>query len=225
MIHNAQCIIHIFSILQFFNSSIFPMAVNTIKIPPYGLFRENNFHGISTGYLASGKKMPDSSDYNVDIISPDEVEDTVYTNALGVPMVMPMRLKSDSMGEWMLPEEPMVSVNGQHIMVRRQVSKGTVRGSIKERWTQDDYTIHIEGILMGRDGKYPKDDVKKLRRYCEEGKIEALCPLLEMFGIRQIAVSTWEMPFTSGAANQNYTIEAYSDDIHKLLLSRDDMKM
>lgn len=201
------------------------MNVNTIKIPPYGLFRENNFHGLSTGYLPQGKTRPDSSEFNLETVTPDAVPDTIHTNALGVPMVMPLTLIDNALGEWLLPMEPMVSVNGQHIMVRRQVSKGTVRGSIKERWTQDDYTIHIEGILMSRDGSYPKDDVKKLRQYCEAGKLEALCPLLEVFGIRYIAVSTWDMPFTSGTANQNYTIEAYSDDIHKLLLSRDDMRV
>ena len=199
------------------------MNVNTIKIPPYGLFRENNFHGVSTGYLPRGKTIPDSSGYSIDTVMGGDVPDTEHANALGVPMVMPMKLKCDGMEEWLLPYEPLVSVSGQHIMTRRHVSKGNVRGSIKERWTQDDYTIHIEGILMSRDGSYPKDDVRKLRQYCEAGKLEALCPLLEVFGIKHIAVSSWNMPFTSGTANQNYTIEAYSDDIHKLLLSRDDM--
>lgn len=199
------------------------MDVNTIKIPPYGLFRENDIFGVSTGYLPRGKVIPDSAEYSLEIVTTGERADTTRTNALGVPMVMPLTFISDDMGEWLLPEEPMISVSGQHILTRRHVSKGTVRGSIKERWTQDDYTIHIEGILMGAEGSYPEDDVKKLRRYCEEGKLKALCPLLEVFGISQIAISTWDMPFTSGAANQNYTIEAYSDDIHKLLLSRDDM--
>ena len=189
------------------------MVVNSIKIPPYWMFRQDI------------KTQPDSSDYDIKAITPDPVPDTKRTNALGVPMVMPLTLEGDGLEEWLLPMEPMISVNGQHVMVRRQVNKGTVRGSIKERWTQDDYTIHIEGILMSRDGTYPSDDVEKLRRYCEAGSLKALCPLLRVFGISHIAVSTWDMPFTSGAANQNYTIEAYSDDMHKLLLSRDDMKI
>ena len=33
------------------------------------------------------------------------------------------------------------------------------------------------------------------------------------------------MPFTSGAMNQNYTITGYSDDIYKLLLSREDLEV
>ena len=117
----------------------------------------------------------------------------------------------------------MISVNGQNILVRRNVSKGKIRGSIKERWTQDDYSVRIEGILMGMDGKYPEADVAKLRSFCEAGHVKALNPLLEIFGISQLAIESWDIPFTSGTINQNYTIQAYSDDIYKWLLSRDDL--
>ena len=74
---------------------------------------------------------------------------------------------------------------------------------------------------MGRDGRYPKNDVEQLRRYCEAGKVKVLCPLLEIFGITQIAIESWDIPFTSGTTNQNYEITAYSDDIYKLLIARD----
>ena len=43
----------------------------------------------------------------------------------------------------------MISLQGQNIIVRRHVNKGAVKGTIKERWSQDDYTISIEGILIG----------------------------------------------------------------------------
>ena len=33
------------------------------------------------------------------------------------------------------------------------------------------------------------------------------------------------MPFTSGSANQNFSITAYSDDIYKLILSAEDIKL
>jgi len=38
-------------------------------------------------------------------------------------------------------------------------------------------------------------------------------------------IEGWEMPFTAGAANQNYTIKAYSDDIYKLLLSNNEYEL
>lgn len=200
-------------------------AMGLTKVPPYWLFRENNFHGVNLGYMSAAKTIPDSSGFDVETMSDAELEDVVRTNATGVPMVLPLRFQLEESGaqEWLFPMEPMISVNGQNILVRRNVSKGKIRGSIKERWTQDDYSVRIEGILMGMDGKYPEADVAKLRSFCEAGHVKALNPLLEIFGISQLAIASWDIPFTSGTINQNYTIQAYSDDIYKLLLSRDDL--
>lgn len=200
-------------------------AMGLTKVPPYWLFRENNFHGVNLGYMSAAKTIPDSSGFDVETMSDAELEDVVRTNATGVPMVLPLRFQLEESGaqEWLFPKEPMISVNGQNILVRRNVSKGKIRGSIKERWTQDDYSVRIEGILMGMDGKYPEADVAKLRSFCEAGHVKALNPLLEIFGISQLAIESWDIPFTSGTINQNYTIQAYSDDIYKLLLSRDDL--
>lgn len=200
-------------------------AMGLTKVPPYWLFRENNFHGVNLGYMSAAKTIPDSSGFDVETMSDAELEDVVRTNATGVPMVLPLRFQLEESGaqEWLFPMEPMISVNGQNILVRRNVSKGKIRGSIKERWTQDDYSVRIEGILMGMDGKYPEADVAKLRSFCEAGHVKALNPLLEIFGISQLAIESWDIPFTSGIINQNYTIQAYSDDIYKLLLSRDDL--
>ena len=200
-------------------------AMGLTKVPPYWLFRENNFHGVNLGYMSAAKTIPDSSGFDVETMSDAELEDVVRTNATGVPMVLPLRFQLEESGaqEWLFPMEPMISVNGQNILVRRNVSKGKIRGSIKERWTQDDYSVRIEGILMGMDGKYPEADVAKLRSVCEAGHVKALNPLLEIFGISQLAIESWDIPFTSGTINQNYTIQAYSDDIYKLLLSRDDL--
>ena len=200
-------------------------AMGLTKVPPYWLFRENNFHGVNLGYMSAAKTIPDSSGFDVETMSDAELEDVVRTNATGVPMVLPLRFQHEESGaqEWLFPMEPMISVNGQNILVRRNVSKGKIRGSIKERWTQDDYSVRIEGILMGMDGKYPEADVAKLRSFCEAGHVKALNPLLEIFGISQLAIESWDIPFTSGTINQNYTIQAYSDDIYKLLLSRDDL--
>ena len=181
------------------------------KVPPYWLMCKTVLREVDNNDFSGLRGMTD-----------EELEDIVRTNALGIPMVMPLSLRLDAEGaeEWLLPEEPMISITGQNIITRRHVSKGRLRGSIKERWTQDDYTVKIEGLLLGRDGRYPKNDVERLRRYCEAGKVKVLCPLLEIFGITQIAIESWDIPFTSGTTNQNYEITAYSDDIYKLLIAR-----
>lgn len=186
------------------------------KIPPYWLFRKTSVNEV------------DSDDYNsIKSMSDEELEDTIRTNSLGIPMQQPLRLRLEESGaeEWLIPMEPMISLTGQNLIVRRHVNKGKIRGSIKERWCEDDYSVTIEGILMSDDGSYPEDDVRKLRSYCEAGHVEALCPLLEIFGISRIVIESWDIPFTSGTANQNYTIKAYSDDIYKLLLTREDLEL
>ena len=181
------------------------------KVPPYWLMGKTVLREVDNNDFGGLRGMTD-----------EELEDIVRTNALGIPMVMPLSLRLDVEGaeEWLLPEEPMISITGQNIITRRHVSKGRLRGSIKERWTQDDYTVKVEGLLLGRDGRYPKNDVERLRRYCEAGKVKVLGPLLEIFGITQIAIESWDIPFTSGTTNQNYEITAYSDDIYKLLIAR-----
>lgn len=200
-------------------------ALGLTKMPPYWLFRENNVLGKNLGYLSAAKTILDCSEFNVENMTDEELEDVVRTNARGIPMVLPLRFQQEESGskEWLFPLEPMISLNGQNILTRRHVSKGNIKGSIKERWTQDDYTVRIEGLLMGEDGKYPEEDVSRLRAFCEAGHVKALNPLLEIFGISQLAIESWDIPFTSGTANQNYSIQAYSDDIYKLLLSRDDL--
>ncbi len=210
------------STTRFILKNIAQQAMGLTKSPPYALFRENNFHGVNAGYLGD-KVIKDSSDFDINNLSDRELEDIVRANALGMPMTMPLQFRKEEVGakEWLFPLEPMISVAGQNILVRRHVSKGKVKGSIKERWTQDDYTVRIEGILISSDGSYPEKEVSILRSFCEHGSVLALCPLLEVFGISRLAIESWDMPFTSGVANQNYTITAYSDDIYKLLLTRE----
>ena len=54
----------------------------------------------------------------------------------GLPMIMPVRLKLSDWGDWWtIPIEPLVSVTGSNVVVKRTVAKAKYRGSIKERWS------------------------------------------------------------------------------------------
>lgn len=155
----------------------------------------------------------------------EEDTDLIRANVLGVPMVLPLSFRLDKAGaqDWLFPYEPMISIVGKNIISKRHVSKGRIRGSIKERWTQDDYNVTIEGILMSQDGSYPKEDVARLREFCEASQVIATSPLLELFGISRLVIEDWDIPHTSGQENQNYSLSCVSDDIYKLLLSRSDL--
>lgn len=187
------------------------IAARTIglKVPPYWLLNQP----VVT--------RQDPSEYDeLMMLEEAELEDMVRTNALGVPMRFPLEISLvDQEDWWLVPIEPLITLTGRNIIVRRQVSKGKIRGSIKERWTQDDYQVKIEGALMDlKRDDYPRDDVQKLRNFCEAAKLKVRCPLFEIFSINQIVVESYDFPFTKGIQNQQYTINAYSDDTYKLLL-------
>lgn len=155
-------------------------------------------------------------------LTADELEE-VQNNVLGLPMVFPLSLALEGGEPWLLPHEAQITLTGQHVLVKRQVAKGKIRGSIKERWSLDDYIIQIDGVLIGADGRYPKDDVQRLRGYFEAAKVSAYCPLLELFGITRIVFESFEFPHTPGEANQAFSAQAVSDDTYKLLLTRRDL--
>ena len=181
-------------------------------MPPYFLFGSQGHAGADPG------------DYRIDQLTDGQLAEQIVANVLGIPMVLPLYFKLEGGDWWLLPYEPQITLQGSNIITKKQVSKGQVRGTIKERWSQGDYQVNITGILIGSDGKYPEDDVKKLRSFLEAGKILVKSPLLELFSINQVVVESWSIPFTAGQANQAYTVAALSDDIYKLLLRREDLK-
>ena len=89
-------------------------------------------------------------------------------------------------------------------------------------WAQDDYEINIAGVFMGENGELPENDLRKFRRYCEARKlIEVQSDLFTLFNISQLAIESFELPFTKGVENQMYTIKAYSDDNFDLLVKEE----
>jgi hypothetical protein len=141
--------------------------------------------------------------------------------------VMPVGIKlADEPDYWYIPQEPTVSISGANTIVRRTVAKANgldkkVRGTVKETWAQDDYSIHIAGVLRNFDNEtaYPRNAVERLRFYCEAKEaIVVTCPLFEIFNITQMVIEKYELPHTKCEDLQGYTISAYSDMDFELLI-------
>lgn len=139
----------------------------------------------------------------------------------------PLRLKFGSEGEdawWTLPYDPVMSISGKNTIVRRNVLKNYSdrnerRGTVKELWCLDDYEINIAGVLIGRDGEMPTDDIVKLRKYCEgRESVDVESDLFCLFNICRMSIESFELPFTKGCENQAYTLKGYSDDKFDLLI-------
>lgn len=147
----------------------------------------------------------------------------------------PLTFQLPTRERFLLPYEPMVTINGKNTIVRRHVAKakpktgGEVGGSIKERWTQGDYEITITGVLMGSlltgdvSGCFPKEDFEKLRQVMTApASLQVFCPPLELLGIHRLVIEDFSFPFTKGENVQAYEIKAYSDFDYKLLLELSD---
>ena len=124
---------------------------------------------------------------------------------------------------WKIPLDPVVSISGKNTLIRRNALKidnaDNRRGTIKESWSQDDYTIEIAGLLIGQKGSFPERDIRRLRAYCEARKTLLVeSQLFSILKITKIAIEDYSIPFTKGVENQMYKIKAYSDDDFELLV-------
>ncbi|MDK7376066.1 DUF6046 domain-containing protein [Weeksella virosa] len=137
--------------------------------------------------------------------------------------------KSDDTDWYLLPWEPMVNIEARNILTKRYVAKnGNLNiGSIKERWSADDYDITITGTLFGMKerGKveetYPRKDMERLRDYLLAPEaLEILCEPLQILGISRIVVESMSFPFTKGENVQAYEIKAVSDFEFNLLIEK-----
>ncbi|MCK8143211.1 DUF6046 domain-containing protein [Flavobacterium sp. I-SCBP12n] len=130
-----------------------------------------------------------------------------------------------------LPYEPLISIAGKNVIAKRRVAKwnaensNQLTGSIKERWSQDDYEITITGALMGAlirgsyEDCYPRADFEKLKKVLTNSKeIWINCPPLELLGINKIVIDDFSFPFTKGENVQAYEIKASSDYSYNLLM-------
>jgi hypothetical protein len=132
----------------------------------------------------------------------------------------PLTFKADGLDDFTFPIDPLISMGFRNIITRRTVAKGNKRGTIKERWTEDDVEISIVGIFINESGDYP-EEVDKLRVFFERhSAIDVECSLINNRGIESIAIEALELPFTKGINNQAFAIKAYSDDVFNLLIEK-----
>jgi hypothetical protein len=142
----------------------------------------------------------------------------------------PFSFVGDNGVKYLLPYEPMISINGKNTIVRRNVAKAKgLVGSIKERWNQADWEITITGVLIGSiltgsvSDCYPRADFEKLKAFMTKAKsLEVFCEPLHLAGIDNIVIEDFSFPFTKGENVQAYEIKAYSDSNYNLLIDIND---
>lgn len=164
--------------------------------------------------------IPRREDIITQVYDANEIMDD-YMAAGVVHSQMPMTLFAmNSRERFLLPFEPLVSVSGKNIIARRKVAKAKESGTIKERWSRDDYEVTIQGVLTSDDRrKYPSGYMRRLLDlFRQRQAIEVEQAVLAVFGIRYLAIESVNFPHTKGLENQNYEIKAYSDTPISLLI-------
>lgn len=145
------------------------------------------------------------------------------TDRQNVESVCPLAIKwSDEPKWWYFPIDPVVSISGRNNIVKRSVLKVPNtdierRGTVKELWSQDDYSITISGTFISQyEGFLPEEDIRRLRAYCEARKsLDVKADIFTLYNITKVAVESYEFPFTKGMENQLFVIKALSDDFDK----------
>ncbi len=134
--------------------------------------------------------------------------------------VLPLSFGKGASPEWRFPIEPLISISGQNTIVKRKVAKSKFRGTVKERWSEDDYKITIQGSFVHPlPDIYPRDDVQRFMDFVRYDKaIYVFNDLFEMLDVSQIVIESFSLPFSKGENVQNYTLEAYSDNLSELFI-------
>lgn len=187
--------------------NIFDINNLSVVLPPLPPFPKSAVIGIE-----KNESFPDAE--FIEGSATDLVETTIFSTPMAMPLKM--KLKSDKLDSdwWLLPVEPMITVGQKNIIAKRNVAKSKLRGSIKERWAQDDYSITITGLFTIPDSlSYPKNDMERLQKFCTAPEpIAVLSPIFEALGIKYLVIESADLPFTKGENNQNWVLNCVSDD-------------
>jgi len=137
-----------------------------------------------------------------------------------VAMTLPLSFRLQDGSWWEFPVEPLISISGKNVIVKRNVAKSEYRGTIKERWAEDDFQIKIEGSFVQPDlDTYPSQDITTLyQAITQRNAIEVQNSLFQLLKIHQIVVENYSLPFSKGENVQNFSIDAYSDDLYQLFI-------
>lgn len=159
-------------------------------------------------------------DMEVDVVNYEKETGkvSIATDFTGIRYQYPLTFKSPLLNDFAFPIDPFISLSFKNTITRRQVAKGSTRGTVKERWTEDDVEITITGIFISDDNTMP-EAVSRLHEYFElHESIEVECALLNSRYIYRIVIESLDFPHTKGSGNQAFQIKAYSDDVFQLLV-------
>lgn len=131
---------------------------------------------------------------------------------------VPITLQISSGLSLNLPVDPLVSISLANTVVCRNVAKGNIQGTIKEKWNSADYDITIAGVIGSDFIKSVADYVQDLLTIAQaDESVKIISPYInDIYNITRIAITDIDLPFTQGEDFQQFTIKGKSDESYIL---------
>jgi Domain of unknown function (DUF6046) len=132
--------------------------------------------------------------------------------------------------KFLFPYEPMLTISSGNTIAESNVAKQgqSFRGTVKERWSANDWDITITGAFYGsllrgsHEDCFPRKQLDELFEYLIAAKrIQIFNAALEPLGILYCVVYDYSFPFTKGENVQAYEIKCKSDDAFDLLIQNE----
>lgn len=190
------------------------VALNELGLHPLGYALPP---GVPFRYVPTVKNPDTEYLQNSEI---EEAKDRTGAKVFSPQAPLTLRATIDGVSrEYTFPLDPVVSVNGKNVIARRYVAKGSLMGTVKESWSQDDYEVTIAGSLVECDGEDLNNRLSDLREILESGEVLAVENdwLNTGLQINNLVVETFSFPHTKGLQNQTYSIKCYSDSSINIL--------
>ncbi len=160
-------------------------------------------------------------------LNPVPLRSLFTTEENGYVFKMPVRLRkakpnSETYEEFILPNEPVISIYGSKDVTTTSIQRGNKRGTVKEERNLEDYEIRIEGrcINTQNEDDYPEEQVRGLRKFFEmPGPVLVDNVILNIMGITQISlIGGIRLTRSTGIPinQQPYVIAAVSDEDFEL---------
>jgi len=159
----------------------------------------------------------------------DYTDQELYKSVLGTPVYANIQFLSDSYetkvkGQFrdtpaLTYDAVLLTVSQAKKIIRTEIQGRD--GTVKEYIGMDDYQIQINGIISGKNGHYPIDEVAFLKQILDAPiPIPVASTYLNNLGINSIVIDSYELAQEAGGYSyQTFSISAISDVPQELRLS------
>ncbi len=152
------------------------------------------YFGISPRVAIDTKKEVSKDGAKVDTQANVSLPEETVKGMFGTPILLPTYID-----EWLLPNEPAITIDGGKNIVFTEISGR--EGTFQEEWSLRDYDVSIRGFLIENEltDNRPEALIRKLRSICEKpGSIKVRNDLFTYFNIQKAVITDYSFPHNQG---------------------------